>query len=414
MSKRRVKRERDNARALDDAAAEAAIVLDIQDDNLFTLDRGASKAARRRMNKDVELKDNNGNIISTSELRIIEKRRKDIEENGLVIKDSNGKFSNFHDIWGNDEDDDLIKRKSNGKLIKTKNNRSINTKTRRSQQPSSIAKSLMKSSIGGQSYNPSVDDHKKALKEAALLEKTKLEKDKVNIESLVVNTDDIKQITKDNRIKHDISEQNNMNDNENEYESDSDSDSDSDDYLSSSSDDDIDDDIDDDTKSKGKNTMNLSKKERQLRNGDKMTRTERNKQRERKRRVHEENLNRNAKKLGRSLNTAAEVSKKLKKEKAEQEKRRKDILKLKKATAEKQKISLTYHEAGYVPLPDELVGRGSLRLIRPKGSTIVAQQQGMVEVGDATSRTRRNRKHNEKPHAAKRIKWVAKHKYTGK
>ena len=86
------------------------------------------------------------------------------------------------------------------KLIKTKNNRSINTKTRRSQQPSSIAKSLMKSSIGGQSYNPSVDDHKKALKEAALLEKTKLEKDKVNIESLVVNTDDIKQITKDNRI----------------------------------------------------------------------------------------------------------------------------------------------------------------------------------------------------------------------
>ena len=412
MSKRRVKRERDNARALDDAAAEAATVLDIQDDNLFTLDRGASKAARRRMNKDVELKDNNGNIISTSELRIIEKRRKDIEENGLVIKDSNGKFSNFHDIWGNDEDDDLIKRKSNGKLIKTKNNRSINTKTRRSQQPSSIAKSLMKSSIGGQSYNPSVDDHKKALKEAALLEKTKLEKDKVNIESLVVNTDDIKQITKDNRIKHDISEQNNMNDNENEYESDSDSDSD--DYLSSSSDDDIDDDIDDDTKSKGKNTMNLSKKERQLRNGDKMTRTERNKQRERKRRVHEENLNRNAKKLGRSLNTAAEVSKKLKKEKAEQEKRRKDILKLKKATAEKQKISLTYHEAGYVPLPDELVGRGSLRLIRPKGSTIVAQQQGMVEVGDATSRTRRNRKHNEKPHAAKRIKWVAKHKYTGK
>ena len=412
MSKRRVKRERDNARALDDAAAEAATVLDIQDDNLFTLDRGASKAARRRMNKDVELKDNNGNIISTSELRIIEKRRKDIEENGLVIKDSNGKFSNFHDIWGNDEDDDLIKRKSNGKLIKTKNNRSINTKTRRSQQPSSIAKSLMKSSIGGQSYNPSVDDHKKALKEAALLEKTKLEKDKVNIESLVVNTDDIKQITKDNRIKHDISEQNNMNDNENEYESDSDSDSD--DYLSSSSDDDIDDDIDDDTKSKGKNTMNLSKKERQLRNGDKMTRTERNKQRERKRRVHEENLNRNAKKLGRSLNTAAEVSKKLKKEKAEQEKRRKDILKLKKATAEKQKISLTYHEAGYVPLPGELVGRGSLRLIRPKGSTIVAQQQGMVEVGDATSRTRRNRKHNEKPHAAKRIKWVAKHKYTGK
>ena len=411
MSKRRIKRERDNARALDDAVAEAATVLDIEDDNLFTLDRGASKTARRRINKDIESKDNNGVVMSTSELKLIERKRKEIEKNGIIIKNgiNNKKITNFHDLWGNDDHDDLVKRKSNGKIIKNKNqtNKSINTKTRRSQQASSIAKSLMKSSVGGQSYNPSEDDHTRALREAAALEIAKLKKDKIDIESLVVNTHDIKQITQNHK-----SESNTITNNDNEDEFESDSDSDSDEYSSDEEDDEEDD--GNGNKDADKNKLSLSKKERQLRNGEKMTRTERNKQKERKRRLHEEMMMRNAKKLDRSLNTASVVNKNLKKQQALQEKKRKDLLKLKKATADHKKKALSYEEAAYIPLPDELEGRMSLRLLKTKGSTLVAQQQGMVTVGDATSRSRRNRKHNEKPHAAKRIKWVAKKKYTAK
>jgi hypothetical protein len=79
-----------------------------------------------------------------------------------------------------------------------------------------------------------------------------------------------------------------------------------------------------------------------------------------------------------------------------------------KENAAKETPSMTYVEAEAVPLSDEL--GGSLRTIVPKGRAVVDQTNAMRDAGELTARDRRRRT-REKPHAGKKIKWVAKYKY---
>lgn len=79
------------------------------------------------------------------------------------------------------------------------------------------------------------------------------------------------------------------------------------------------------------------------------------------------------------------------------------------AAEDAQNEKMTYDEADSVPLSDEL--NGSLRTIVPKGRAIVDQTNAMRANGALMARDRRTRKTKEKPHAGKKVKWVARYKY---
>ena len=72
--------------------------------------------------------------------------------------------------------------------------------------------------------------------------------------------------------------------------------------------------------------------------------------------------------------------------------------------------TMSYDDVSTVPLTDEL--KGSLRAMRPKGVASVLQKATMLAAGDLMAKDRRKRRVYEKPHGAKRIKYVARYKYT--
>jgi hypothetical protein len=72
-------------------------------------------------------------------------------------------------------------------------------------------------------------------------------------------------------------------------------------------------------------------------------------------------------------------------------------------------LSLGYEDVGTVPLSDEI--GGGLREVIPKGTSLVDRAVTMRRTGDLNVQNKRARRAYEKPHAAKRVVWVAKYKY---
>jgi hypothetical protein len=73
--------------------------------------------------------------------------------------------------------------------------------------------------------------------------------------------------------------------------------------------------------------------------------------------------------------------------------------------------AMSYHEAGEVPLSDEL--SGSLRRIIPKGSGLNNTVSKLKSTGALQFRDKFNRRKGDNTlRQQKRVVWVARHKYT--
>mmetsp|Transcript_23040 Transcript_23040/g.33725 ORF Transcript_23040/g.33725 Transcript_23040/m.33725 type:complete len:336 (-) Transcript_23040:145-1152(-) len=141
---------------------------------------------------------------------------------------------------------------------------------------------------------------------------------------------------------------------------------------------------------------------------EKLTRAQRNKIRNRNILQNERHKEREERDLMKDIEVLGRHVQSLEKEEKEREAHKEYIKALKEASAA-EADGMTYDDAAAVPLSDEL--KGSLRAVKPKGIAVVDRTNAMRNTGDLMARDRRTRKKNEKPHAGKKIKWVAKYKY---
>jgi hypothetical protein len=138
-----------------------------------------------------------------------------------------------------------------------------------------------------------------------------------------------------------------------------------------------------------------------------LTRAQRNKIKARNLAVHKKGKKKAEKDILKTIDVLPHVIRALEEDDKYKEEMKK-LRELKKKEA-LEDSSMTYEEAGAVPLSDEL--RGSLRSIKPKGSLLKGQVSRMRNTGDLMATDRRKRKTVEKPHAAEKIKWIPKYKY---
>jgi nucleolar protein 53 len=218
---------------------------------------------------------------------------------------------------------------------------------------------------GGQSYNPSFSDHQDAVAEALALELKKREEEERNRKTDAPPV--LSDLTKLVSVGFDGDES----DEEDEYED--------------------------------ENGLLVKRKRT-----EKLTRAQRNKIRARNIAAHEKAKAKQEKGILKSIDMLPHVLRTL-----EEEEKYKEEMKKLRETKKKEAMestAMTYEDAGHVPLSDEL--RGSLRTLKPKGSTLKIQVSRMRATGDMMRPDRRKRKTYEKPHADKKIKWIPKYKYT--
>jgi hypothetical protein len=222
--------------------------------------------------------------------------------------------------------------------------------------------------IGGQSYNPSIDDHQDALAEALAIEIKKREEEARSRGPMDTS---LSELTKSVLV------------------------------LAGDDDDSEDEDGEDD------HVVGRRKLSRRRLKG-KLTKAVRNKQKARKLASYEhlqEGIN---KSILKSIEQLPMVLKSIEAD----EKRLANAKAFREAQKKKaaEEGALSFEEAVLVPLSDEL--RGSLRTILPKGCAVKDQARNMQVNGDLFAKDRRKQKTFEKPHQSKNIKWHAKYKYT--
>jgi hypothetical protein len=235
--------------------------------------------------------------------------------------------------------------------------------------------------IGGQSYNPSVEDHQDALAEALALEIKKREEERSTKGPIDVT---LSALTQSVLVTDDSDDDDNNNNN-------------------SGGGGGIDDDEDREDKEGSADSVKATKQ----RVPEKLSKAQRNKIKARKVAEFESAQERVEKAILKSIDDSAAILKSL----DDEEKRRADA-KAFRAAQRKDALeagALTREESVLVPLSDEL--RGSLRTLLPKGCAVKDQARAMRSNGDLMAQDRRKRKSTEKPHGSKRIKWHAKYKY---
>lgn len=324
-------------------------ILSAKDNNdLFVIDRSGSKSAKKKIVKQ-EVATLQGRT-SLAESRLISK----IVSGELVSlsrKQAIRKDENSEltDLWG-----DHYEVVGHEQVLKPSNKK-------------------LKIARPGQSYNPSIDDHQDVLAEALALQILKDEKDAktkgsiVPLQTLVV---------------------------ENEYsDSDEDRDDDNDNQLNNE-------------EMTGEGLTNIVKKK--FKQTVKLTKAQRNKLRARKANKFHEDLQKKEKNLLKAIDNIPKIVKEI--TAIESQNEINAMLRASRAQANEDNSAMTFEEAGAIPLTDEL--RGSLRCLRPKGSNLYDQVSKMRTAGDLMDIHRRKRTRYEKPHGSKRIKWVAKYKYT--
>eukprot|EP01033_Poteriospumella_lacustris_P016336 gene16336-11674_t len=143
-----------------------------------------------------------------------------------------------------------------------------------------------------------------------------------------------------------------------------------------------------------------------------LTKAQRNKRRARRQAEHEAKLVAMEKKKLCDIIVVKHIKKNLAKEEAERlaQKKVREALEVERKRAEEEEKTkrLRSYEVSAVPLTDEL--QGSLRAIKPKGAPALDTMQSMIASGETRAAFARKRRAYEKPHGAKRQKWIPKYK----
>ena len=403
-AKRVLKRVSESVAEYDDAVAEKALenaVASRTDSDLYVVDRDGSRNMRRKLNKAANNSslvslfgggsDEGEKVVSKVEQKIVNKIRNKQASivqkiNDFVVGNDKKKCVGLSDLWA-DEAEEVIKVKA---TLNSKYSANNKIQRRSTSIPSSdIRKSNVP--LSGLSYNPSPEDHMNAIAAASVVTIKKFKEDEKNIKKR-----DIQNILTSHDTTNDIAKIliNGSSKNENIEKSDDDDDDD----------DEEEEEEDDLSFTSGSIVNRLSRKER-----NRKTRAQLNKQRKLKKEEFLLQQQKEREKMERAVNNMPTLLKQYTKKLENNAKEKIAIKHLKEETAAFNNV-IDYHEAGNVPLSDEL--NGSLRKIKPKGVVIKNQIHKMITSGDVMSRDRRIRHHHEKPHGEKRQVWIPKYKYT--
>jgi len=342
--------------------ADNKITADKSNDELFVLDTVGSKTSRKRIVKTLANEATESQVKSKTDTVLVKKHLNNaaLAKAAADAAAAAKKLSMCDDLWGND-----------ASII------SINTKRA---SKSDTVRSAIKTAkpVPGQSYNPSKDEHQKAIRVATDAEKAhlaKMAKDKGEIDttlseftaSFITNVDE---------------------DEEEEEE------------------------VGSDQEEVGESAAPKKTKVK-----GKLTKAERNKIRNRKDAEFQLRKSQSAKELTKQLNMLPTIVKQVRKS-DRLEKEASDQTKKERAEAEALKIYqaknhevMSHREAGAVPLSDEL--NGSLRTIHIKQGLLLKEEIDKLETaGEMNVFQRRRRRGGEKnPFAGKNVKWIPKYKY---
>jgi hypothetical protein len=367
-------------------------------DALFTVDRAGSQTSKRRIAKQVaDRKSTSVNsIVSLTERKLVERavaKLKHQQEHTSVSATNTmttvaaaaaaaaatTRTHPLNDLWGEDVMAVDVSSSSS-------NSSSSRSSGRKRGAPAGTAPGprtkKVTPAIGGQSYNPSVEDHQDALAEALALEIKKREEERSTKGPIDVT---LSALTQSVLVTDDSDDDDNNNNNNGGGGG-------------------IDDDDEDREDKEGSADSVKATKQRVP---EKLSKAQRNKIKARKVAEFESAQERVEKAILKSIDDSAAILKSL----DDEEKRRADA-KAFRAAQRKDALeagALTREESVLVPLSDEL--RGSLRTLLPKGCAVKDQARAMRSNGDLMAQDRRKRKSTEKPHGSKRIKWHAKYKY---
>lgn len=341
MSAKRQKRIKETAEELEKTVGTKQLV-EVEDEALFELDRVGSKSAKRKLAQKSDSLEKHGSFSKT-EVALIKKAATAPKK--VPFSQITREKENIRDLW--DEEVTVPKRKD----VKP------------------VSKSRLP--LPGQSYNPSVEDHRKVLNEALAHEQKKIAEAE-RIDSLVL-------INPNNSIdKFELSDDG-SDDSEGEEDEEGDG-------------------------TTGKSYGKLSRKQR-----TKMTRAQRNKIKARNMAEYEKSKETVETSVLKAIEGLPGLLKGMAKEERQLAARHQQEKKLKAAReAEEARPKLGSNEVGQVALSDEL--SGSLRSLIPKSVGVVDQTNHMTESGDLMRRDRRKRRAYEKPHGAKNVVWIPKYK----
>lgn len=351
MSRKIQKRIKQVSQDLEDALLNNAIQLTTQnksDDSLFMIDRKGSKSIRKRVVQEV-LPKSQGVYISATEKRLIQKVLTSKPKQPYARFYSTSENKALKDLW----DADVIEHNDSDDVNYP------TTKRRR-----------LKVAVPGQSYNPSIEDHQNALAEAVALQ---LKKEDSTVEpkstSLVPFHKSI--ISIDASTAHGGADH---------------------------------DDSDDDSMDSTNNSSTAITERKKLQT--KYTRAQRNRIKARSIAKASKSIELLDSNILQSIDNLPSILKEINK--------KEEYLELRKTIIPEPEIdsnilSLGYEDVGTVPLSDEI--GGGLREVIPKGTSLVDRAVTMRRTGDLNVQNKRARRAYEKPHAAKRVVWVAKYKY---
>lgn len=358
MSKRREKRIAETSAEFEEQRSrqtEVSVVNSRSNDELFVVDRTGSKSARRRVVKEQVALATNQPVSKTERalLKKIERKAKtqnDVKPVTTLVVGQGPSSAVLSDIWANDNSDSGIRIK----------------------KPTVTIPRAKKVAGPGFSYNPSPSSHQDVLAEALALEIKKREKD--------IRDSRAAQFKKG--IHAELSDLTKS-------------------VLVDSGDEGDDDDDDYDLGEKNSDVAKRKQKE-------KKTRAQRNKERKRKDIDSERILDQIEKNVLKSIDKLPSIIKSIEMEETKAA-AMKELRKVK-AQSSVDMTALSYEEAGSVPLSDEL--SGSLRRIIPKGSMINSAVSKLKSTGAISFRDKFKRKKGDSLHKTKKVKWVAKYKYT--
>ncbi len=353
------------------------ILISKSDEDLFTIDNSGSKTAKAKVVNEAKQKQK----LSRGEQKHISKAlsKKSLKVEELLKASLTPKV---YDIWNESpvESSQLPPTITEAPRASLRN---LNNKKR----------SLVSMIKPGMSYNPAQSHHQAVLAEAVSIEQKKIEKDET---SKIRHSDSLaivsSSINNKNRILTVGDEFYNANQ------------SNIDDADDSEDDEDSDEDDDEDITSMGEDgEKKLSKLK------SKLTTAERNKKRDLKDRLFKEAKEKRNTDVLKSLSLLPTIVKTIRKDaniKSQLKAQKDKEMALKKRQQELLALTtMSYEEAGQVPLSDEL--NGSLRQLVPKGNRVKDMLSWKVKSGEAMAKDRRKRRAYEKPHGRSNVKWVA-------
>lgn len=338
MSRKRNQRVAEITKEYDnymEQATEQAIVASKEDTDLFVIDTVGSKSARRKVAKEVKKQETG--VVSETDAKLVAKRlaQKKTSTPTTVATEPTG---GIYDLW------DAPAPQAPASRTKGSKNKKLVIR-------------------GGQSYNPSVDDHQDALAEAYAVElKHQEELARKNAAFDTTSTALISSL------------------------------------------DEIGDSDDEEVELDSGVVATVSSVSR--RKKEKLTIAQRNKIRRRNIQGFEDAKVQAEKRLEDEVDKLPHILREL--AAAEQLKEQQKALKQIQNQVDNMD-TMSYEEVSQVPLTDEL--HGNLRSIIPKGNALLDRVHTMVKNDDMVAKNRRSRRNKEKPHGEKKVKWIAKYKY---